>query len=145
MKSVTNSRPLAWVPSAYFAMGLPFVALSLASVIMFADLGIDEAAITFWTSLLILPYTLKPLWSPLLELYHTKKAFALAMQLIVGACFGLIASVLDMPDSFTLVISMMAVIAFAGATNDIATDGIYLTSLDKDTQARYIGLSLIHI
>lgn len=139
MKSVTSSRPLAWVPSAYFAMGLPFVALSLASVIMFADLGVDEAAITFWTSLLILPYTLKPLWSPLLELYHTKKAFALAMQLITGACFGVIAFVLDMPDTFTLVISMMAVIAFAGATNDIATDGIYLTSLDKDTQARYIG------
>lgn len=54
-------------------MGLPYVALSLASVIMFADLGIDPASITFWTSLLLLPYTIKPIWSPLLELYFTKK------------------------------------------------------------------------
>ena len=74
-----SKSPICWVPSAYFAEGLPFVALSLASVIMFADLGVDEASITFWTSLLILPYTIKPLWSPLLELYSTKKRFVLLM------------------------------------------------------------------
>ena len=60
-------NPITWITSAYFAMGLPFVAISLASVIMLADLGVDEASITFWTSLLILPYSIKPLWSPLLE------------------------------------------------------------------------------
>lgn len=120
-------------------MGLPFVALSLAAVIMFADLGVDEASITFWTSLLILPYTLKPLWSPLLELYYTKKSFAVAMQLIVGALFTAIAFILDWPQWFAPVIFMMFLIAIAGATNDIATDGIYLTALDKTTQAKYIG------
>ena len=69
MQDRRKISPISWIPTAYFAMGLPFVAISLASVIMFADLGIDEASITFWTSLLILPYTIKPLWSPLLELY----------------------------------------------------------------------------
>ncbi len=127
------------VPSAYFAMGLPFVALSLASVIMFADLGVDEAQITFWTSLLILPYTLKFLWSPLLEIYFTKKAFVLACQMISGIFFGLIAFILPLPDFFAFTIALMGVIAFSGATNDIATDGIYLTALDDKTQATYIG------
>lgn len=134
-----RQHPIKWIPTAYFAMGLPFVALSLASVIMFADLGIDEASITFWTSLLILPYSIKPLWSPLLELYHTKKQFAIVCQLLTGFCFGLMAFTLPIPHSFAYMIALMAIIAFSGATNDIATDGIYITALDKETQARYIG------
>lgn len=120
-------------------MGLPFVAISLAAVIMLSDLGIDEARITFWTSLLLLPYTIKPLWSPLLELYFTKKAFALGCQMLTAICFGLMAFLLPVPGFFAYTIALMAVIAFCGATNDIATDGIYLTTIDKTTQARYIG------
>ena len=81
-KTSKNLNPIAWVPSVYFAMGLPFVALSLVSVIMFADLGVSEAKITFWTSLLILPYSLKPIWSPLLELYGTKKGFVVITQML---------------------------------------------------------------
>ena len=138
--SISESRsPISWVPTGYFAMGLPYVAISLASVIMFADLGVDEASITFWTSLLLLPYSLKPLWSPLLELYFTKKSFALCCQFLSGICFGLIAFLLPVPGFFAYTIAMMGVIAVSGATNDIATDGIYLTALDKKTQARYIG------
>lgn len=139
MQDLKKTSPILWIPSAYFAMGLPFVALSLASVIMFADLGIDEASITFWTSLLILPYTLKPLWSPLLELYYTKKHFALICQLIIGFCFGLIVFLLPIDDSFAYMIAIMFGISICGATNDIATDGIYLTAIDKKTQAEYIG------
>lgn len=134
-----KTSPITWIPSAYFAMGLPFVAISLAAVIMLADLGIDEASITFWTSLLILPYSIKPLWSPLLELYFTKKTFAIACQAISGFCFGLIAFLLPVPGFFSYTIALMAVIAFSGATNDIATDGIYLTAISKKTQAEYIG------
>ena len=134
-----NRNPITWVPSVYFAMGMPFVALSLVSVIMFADLGIDEATITFWTSLLILPYSLKPIWSPLLELYRTKKEFVVVTQLLSGILFGLIAFMLPLPYFFSFTIAMMAIIGFSGATHDIATDGIYLTALDKVTQAKYIG------
>ena len=137
MKSKNN--PITWVPSVYFAMGMPFVALSLVSVIMFADFGIDAEKITFWTSLIILPYSLKPIWSPLLEIWGTKKAVVVATQMLSGLCFGFIAFMLPIPNFFAFTIALMGVIAFSGATHDIATDGIYLTALDKDTQARYIG------
>ena len=134
-----TTSPLAWVPSVYFAMGLPFVALNLVAVIMFNNLGVDKAQIAFWTSLLTLPYTLKFLWSPLLEIYWTKKNFVVATQAISGFCFALIAFLLPLPDFFNYTIAVMAVIALSGATHDIATDGIYLTALDKKTQSTYIG------
>ena len=134
-----KKNPLKWVPSVYFAMGLPFIVLNLVAVIMFDDLGISKEQITFWTSLLTLPYTLKFLWSPLLEIYWTKRNFVVATQAISGFCFALIAFLLPVPNFFAWVIAIMGIVAFSGATHDIATDGIYLTALDKDTQARYIG------
>ena len=132
-------NPITWVPSVYFAMGLPFVALNLVSVIMFNHLGVSKAEIAFWTSLLTLPYTLKFIWSPLLEIYWTKKNFVVATQALSGFCFALIAFLLPLPDFFAYTVAAMGVIAFSGATHDIATDGIYLTALDKKTQAVYIG------
>lgn len=120
-------------------MGLPFIALNLVAVIMFDDLGVDKTAIAFWTSLLTLPYTLKFIWSPLLEIYWTKKNFVVATQAITGFCFGLIAFLLPLPGFFSFTIAIMAIIAFSGATHDIATDGIYLSALDKKTQSAYIG------
>lgn len=139
IKESKVKNPISWVPSVYFAMGMPFVALSLVTVIMFADLGVEASKITFWTSLIILPYSLKPIWSPLLEIWGTKKGVVVATQMLSGLCFGFIAFMLPIPNFFAFTIAMMAVIAFSGATHDIATDGIYLTALDKDTQARYIG------
>ena len=70
-----TAHPIQWVPSAYFAMGMPFVVLNMVVVLMYKGLGVDNAQITLWTSLIILPWTLKPLWSPLLEMYRTKKFF----------------------------------------------------------------------
>ena len=132
-------NPITWIPSVYFAMGIPFVALSLVSVIMLSDLGIDEAKITFWASLLTLPYTLKPIWSPILELYRTKKEFVVITQLLSGICFTLIAFCLPLPYYFSFAIALMAIIGFSGATHDIATDELYLTSLTPKIQAKYIG------
>ena len=131
--------PLTWVPSVYFAMGLPFIVLNLVAVIMFADLGIDKAQIAFWTSLITLPYTLKFIWSPLLEIYWTKRNFVVATQAISGFCFALIAFLLPLPDFFAWAICVMWIIAFSGATHDIATDGIYLSALDSKTQSTFIG------
>lgn len=140
MTNTSASRnPIQWVPSLYFAMGLPFVALNLVSVIMFNNLGVDKAEIAFWTSLLTLPYTLKFLWSPLLEIYWTKKNFVIATQALSGFCFALIAFVLPLPSFFSWSIAVMGLIAISGATHDIAADGIYLTALDKKTQSTYIG------
>lgn len=85
-------------------MGLPFVALNLVAVIMFNNLGVDKAQIAFWTSLLTLPYTLKFLWSPLLEIYWTKKNFVVLTQAISGFCFALIAFVLPLPNFSTMLL-----------------------------------------
>lgn len=84
-----NSRnPISWVPTVYFAMGLPFVVLNMVSVLMFKGLGIDDAQIALWTSLIMLPWTLKFLWSPFLEMFKTKKFFVVLTQLITGAGFA---------------------------------------------------------
>ena len=106
---------------------------------MFKGLGISDAKITFWTSLIMLPWTIKPFWSPFLEMFKTKKYFVVLTQITSGVMFGLVAFSLHLPDFFCYSIALLAVIAFSGATHDIATDGIYMTELSKEEQAKYIG------
>ena len=89
--------PIFWVPTAYFGMGLPFVVLNMVAVLMYKGLGVSDAKIAFWTSLIMLPWTLKPLWSPLLEMYRTKKFFVVLTQMVSGVTFGLIALSLHLP------------------------------------------------
>lgn len=132
--------PTFWVPTAYFAMGLPFIAINLVSVFMFKDLGIPDAQITFWTSLIMMPWTLKFLWSPFLEIYKTKRYFMLLTELMSGLLFGIMALSLKLDYFFAIAVSTMALIAFSGATHDIACDGIYMAELDASKQARYIGV-----
>ena len=134
-----TKSPITWVPTAYFAMGLPFVVLNMVTVLMFKGLGVEDKLITFWTSLILLPWTLKPLWSPFLELFKTKKFFVVATQLITGITFGLVAFSLNLPHFFSIAIALLAVIAFSGATHDIACDGVYMSELSNDDQAKYIG------
>ncbi len=134
-----ESSPLRWVPSLYFAMGLPFVVLNMLSAVMFKDLGISDARIAFWTSLIMWPWTIKFLWSPFLELFRTKKFFVVATQLLSGALFGVAALVLHMPSFFAVTVAVFAVVAFSGATHDIAADGIYMAELPTGDQAKYIG------
>ena len=135
-----NSRnPISWVPTVYFAMGLPFVVLNMVSVLMFKGLGIDDAQIALWTSLIMLPWTLKFLWSPFLEMFKTKKFFVVLTQLITGAGFALVALALHLPAFFAVCIALLAIIAFSGATHDVVTDGVYMSELNKQDQAKYIG------
>ncbi|WP_418992697.1 MFS transporter [Alistipes sp.] len=131
--------PLAWVPTAYFAMGLPLIMLNLVAPLMFNDFGISDTQVAFWTSLLILPWSLKPFWSPLLEMYRTKKFFVVTTQLLSGVSLALVAMALPLPDFFPYAVAIMAVIAFSGATHDIALDGVYMHELSKTQQAQYIG------
>ena len=127
------------MPSVYFAMGLPFVVLNMVSVLMFKGMGIRDGQITFWTSLIMMPWTLKFLWSPFLEMYKTKKFFVVLTQLVTGLGFLLVGLVLHLPWFFSLCIFLMAIIAFSGATHDIATDGVYMAELSKEEQASWIG------
>ena len=131
--------PLRWVPSAYFAMGMPFVVLNMVCVLMFKGLGIEDSQIALWTSVIMFPWTIKFLWSPFLEVFKTKKFFVVTTQLISGVGFGLVALALHMDHFFAVSIAILAVIALSGATHDIALDGLYMAELSKTDQAKYIG------
>ena len=120
-------------------MGLPFVVLNMVSVLMFKGLGIGDAQIALWTSLIMMPWTLKFLWSPFLEMFKTKKFFVVLTQMVTGAGFALVALALQLPFFFAVCIALLAVIAFSGATHDVATDGVYMSELSKQDQAKYIG------
>ena len=121
-----KTSPIAWVPTAYFAMGLPFVVVNMVAVLMFEGMGVDNASIAFWTSLILLPWTLKPLWSPFLELFKTKKFYVVTTQILTGTAFA-------------PAILFLAVAALSGATHDIACDGVYMSELTPAQQAKYIG------
>ncbi|VTR38234.1 MFS transporter [Sphingobacterium thalpophilum] len=131
--------PIFWISTTWFAMGLPFVALSGASSIMYKNLGISDAQIAFWTSLIMLPWTLKPLWGPFLELYKTKKFFVYTTQLFTGLLFGLLGLTLQLDHFFSFSIALLTLIAVSGATHDTAADGVYLNELDAKQQAKYVG------
>lgn len=132
-------NPLLWIPTTWFAMGLPFVALSGASSIMYKNLGISDTQIALWTSLIMLPWTLKPLWGPFLELYKSKKFFVYTTQVFTGILFGLLALTLQLDHFFSFSIAVLTIIAISGATHDTAADGVYLNELTPKLQAKFVG------
>lgn len=134
-----KSSPILWIPSTWFAMGLPFVALSGASAILYKNMGVGDAQIAFWTSLIMLPWTLKPLWGPFLEMFKTKKFFVYVTQMLTGVLFSLAAISLHATHFFSISIGIFAIIAISGATHDMAADGVYLNELSKADQAKYVG------
>lgn len=138
-ESSRKVSPVAWVPTLYFAMGMPFVVLNMVCTLMYKGMGVSDKQIAFWTSLIMLPWTLKPLWSPFLEMYKTKKFFVVLTQLLSGVMFALVAFALNLPSFFAVTIAMLAVIALSGATHDIAADGVYMQTLSTEEQARWIG------
>ncbi|MGE5497391.1 MAG: MFS transporter [Syntrophothermus sp.] len=129
----------SWVPTLYFAEGLPFIAVVTVSVLMYKDMGLSDSQIAFFTTLIAWPWTLKPLWSPLMEMYKTKKHFVIATQLIGGAAFGVLATTLTLDKFFGYSLALFAIIAFNSATHDIAADGLYINVLSDKEQAKYIG------
>lgn len=139
MEKTTKKNPIKWVPSVYFAMGMPFVILNMVLVLMYKGLDINDAQIALWTSLIMLPWTLKPLWSPFLDMFKTKKFFVIATQLATGIAFIVAAFALNMPHFFPITIALFFVIAISGATHDVATDGVYMSELTPNQQAQYIG------
>ena len=120
-------------------MGLPFVVLNMVSAVLFKDMGVSDAQIAFWTSLIMWPWTIKFLWSPFLELFRSQKFFVVATQLVSGLLFGFAALALHLPAFFAVTVALFAVVAFSGATHDIAADGLYMSVLSSADQAKYIG------
>jgi PAT family beta-lactamase induction signal transducer AmpG len=138
-ESPRQTRPFAWVPTLYFAEGVPFFAISLIAGILYKRLGLGNDVIALYTKLLLLPWSLKPLWSPLLEMFKTKKYFVVLLQLLGGVSLCLIALCLPMPGYFLYTIGLFAVVAFCSSTHDIAADGLYIASLSPKDQAAYAG------
>jgi len=136
-----NKRnPWAWVPSLYFAEGVPYVAVMTISLIMYKRLGLSNTDITLYTSWLYLPWVIKPLWSPFVDMLRTKRWWILAMQLLIGASLGGVA--FTIPGQWWLQGSLFFfwMMAFASATHDIAADGFYMLGLDQHQQAFFVGI-----
>ena len=136
----TKTTPWSWVPSLYFAEGLPYVAVMTISIVLYKQLGLSNAEITFYTSWLYLPWVIKPLWSPFIDLIKTKRWWITSMQLLIGAAFGGVA--FTIPTHFWLQGSLFFfwVMAFSSATHDIAADGFYMLGLDEHNQAWFVGI-----
>jgi MFS transporter, PAT family, beta-lactamase induction signal transducer AmpG len=129
-----------WIPSLYFAEGLPFVAAMTVSVIMYKRLGISNAELAFFTSWLYLPWVIKPLWSPIVDILRTRRFWIVAMQLLIGAGFAAVALSLPADNFFRYSLAAFWLIAFSSATHDIAADGFYILGLTDHEQAWFVGI-----
>ncbi len=135
-----KTSPWAWIPTLYFAQGLPYVAVMTISVIMYKKLGISNTDIALYTSWLYLPWVIKPFWSPFVDLLKTKRWWVTAMQLLVGAGLAGVAFTIPMPGFFQSSLAIFWLVAFSSATHDIAADGFYMLALDVHDQALYVGI-----
>lgn len=135
-----KKSPWSWVPTLYFAEGLPYVAVMTISIILYKQLGLSNAEITFYTSWLYLPWVIKPLWSPFIDLVKTKRWWIVSMQLLMGAAFGGVA--FTIPTAFWLqgTLFFFWLMAFSSATHDIAADGFYMLGLNQHHQAWFVGI-----
>lgn len=137
--SVNQRHPLTWVPTLYFAQGLPWAIVCIMSTIMYKKLGISNEEIAYWTGLLGLAWVFKPLWSPFLEMVSSPKKVVVTAQLIGGVSLIAGAAALNLPGFFVFSVSILAVSALTSATHDIAADGSYISNLSKESQAMYSG------
>ena len=132
--------PWSWIPTLYFAQGLPYVVVMALAVIMFKRLGINNTNIALYTSWLYLPWVIKPLWSPLVDIVKTKRWWVISMQLVIGGGLAGIALTLPGPHAFRYSLAFMWLLAFSSATHDIAADGFYMLGLDTKKQAFFVGI-----
>lgn len=141
IKKLTGSRsPWAWIPTLYFAQGLPYVAVMTISVIMYKRLGISNTDIALYTGWLYLPWVIKPFWSPFVDIISTKRRWTLTMQWLIAAAFAGIAFALPTPLWFSLTLAVFWLVGFTSATHDIAADGYYMLALTEHQQSLYVGI-----
>ncbi len=137
----TQSRhPLVWIPTLYLAEGLPYVVVMTVSVIMYKGFGISNTDIALYTSWLYLPWVIKPLWSPLVDLLGTRRRWIWTMQFVVGAALAGVALTAPMPQAFQWSLALFWLMAFSSATHDIAADGFYMLATTPGEQAMYVGV-----
>ena len=130
----------SWVPSLYYAEGLPYAFVMIVSVVMYKKLNISNTEIALYTSWLYLPWVIKPLWSPFVEVFKTKRFWIIFMQLLIGAGLAGIALTIPSSNMFKYTLAFFWLIAFSSSTHDIAADGFYMLGLSSHDQAWFIGI-----
>lgn len=129
-----------WIPTLYFASGLPYHAITSISDIMYKDMGVSNSDITLYTGIFLIPWTIKPLWSPFVELISTRRKWTLYSQLLLALCFGLVAAFVPMSNFLLLTIIAFIAGAFISSTHDIALDGFYILGLSQKEQSFFSGI-----
>jgi MFS transporter, PAT family, beta-lactamase induction signal transducer AmpG len=133
-------NPWVWIPTLYFGQGIPYVVVMTLSVIMYKNLGLNNTEIALYTSWLYLPWVIKPLWSPFVDIFRTKRFWIVTLQLAIGASFALVAITLPVRFFFQITLAIFWLMAFSSATHDIAADGFYMLALADSQQAAFVGV-----
>jgi MFS transporter, PAT family, beta-lactamase induction signal transducer AmpG len=133
-------HPALWVISNFIAMGIPFSMVIWVTGTLFKDLGHRDTEITIVTGSVGIVWSLKPLWAGFLDMFRTKKFFVLSMEFTIAILFALMGLSLHVSEYFSTIVIVLWLIAFASATQDICSDGIYISTLNKQQQAAYIGV-----
>lgn len=148
----SKRNPWLWIPTLYFAEGIPYFIVNNISVLMLAKMGVPNGQMALFTSLLYLPWMIKPFWSPFVDIIRTKRWWIIAMQLIMSIAFVLLTITMPHPSAaeiasgttsisiFTISLFLFAITAFASATHDIAADGFYMLALSTKNQAAFVGI-----
>ncbi|MFN7141371.1 MAG: MFS transporter, partial [Limisphaerales bacterium] len=136
----TKRNPWLWIPSLYFAQGIPYVVVMTMSVIMYKRLGVSNTDIALYTSLLNWPWVIKPLWSPFVDILKTKRWWILSMQFLIAIGLAVAGISVQTQIFFTLSLALFWLMAFSSATHDIAADGFYMLGLSKHDQTWWVGI-----
>lgn len=132
--------PWGWVPSLYFAEGLPNVLVMTVSVIMFKKLGVDNSDIALYTGWFYLPWVIKPFWSPFVDMFRTKRWWIVLMQFLLGGGMASLAFCIQLPAFLQVSVAVLWLLSFSSATHDIAADGYYMLALDEHEKSLYVGI-----
>ncbi len=133
-------NPWFWIPSLYYAEGIPFSIVMFASVVMYKGFGISNTDIALYTSWLYLPWVIKPFWSPIVDILKTRRYWIIATQLLIGAGLAGVALTIPTDNFFRHTLAVFWLIAFSSATHDIAADGFYISALSDHQQAWFVGI-----
>ena len=149
---IKTKSPWFWVPTLYFAQGIPYFIVNNISVMMFTKMGVPNGEMALFTSLLYLPWSFKPFWSPFVDIIKTKRWWTITMQILMSIAFILLTMTIPTPDAemmasqttpismFTVTLLLFTITAFASATHDIAADGFYMLALPQNEQAAFVGI-----
>lgn len=133
-------NPWWWIPTLYFGQGIPYVVVMSISVIMYKKMGISNTDIALYTSWLYLPWVIKPLWSPFVDMFKTKRFWIVVLQLLIGGALAAVALTIPLSHFFQLTLAVFWLMAFSSATHDIAADGFYMLALEQHQQAAFVGV-----